>query len=200
MAGRKILLMLPTATLAVAALAASPAGAVAAPKTGPIVVSQLDTNVSMGLGRVEPGWNKKIAQIFVPPAEAHKLARVSLMLAGEDETVVVKVYEVGKKPPFGTLLRKTNVVADQQWGQPGGTEWQRAAIRPALRMDPDKRYSIVLKVADRKAYMAAAGGSDYERGRTWCYCWESADFEELAWRPDEWGTDLTFRLRFWRRG
>ncbi|HEX2295891.1 MAG TPA: hypothetical protein VHN37_11335 [Actinomycetota bacterium] len=189
-----------------AATAAVPAsGATAASGDGPIVVSQLEANVSMTFGRREKGFMQKLAQTFVAPKEAHKLASLSLVLAGTDDAAVVKVYEVGKKPPFGTFLHEARVPVDAQWD--GTTEWQTVRIRPALAVEPGERYSIVVRAASRRMRMGAAGGTNgYRRGQRWCYCpeWNGGiDYEAAHWQSDEelgYGNDdLMFKLRFWRK-
>lgn len=190
--------------LATAAVAASSTVALAASKGDPLVVSQLDSNVSMTLGRREHGHFQKLAQTFVAPKTARKLASVSLVLAAEDKEAVVKVYEVGKKPPFGTLLAKVTIPVDAQWD--GSIEWQKARMRPAITVTPGERYSLVVKPVGRRTRMGAAGGvGGYGRGQHWCYCpgWDGEiDWENARWQSaeelDSPMMDLMFKLRFWR--
>lgn len=210
MAGRTNRLAIRATALGVAALAA---GAGLAPATGAagsggIVVSQTDTNASIGFGhRSDVDHVQKLAQTFVAPKGAHKLASLSLLLAGKGNAVV-KIYEVGKRPPFGTRLRKIVLPVDQYWGDPG-TAPQRARIRPALVVEPGQRYSLVLTTQRRRKSLIAAGGiAGYRRGAYWCFCpqWKdgAVDVEGAHWQSaeelDSPLMDLTFELGFWRKG
>lgn len=190
-------------TGAVVPSAAGPSGA------GPIVASQTDMNASIPFGwRTDTGKAQKIAQTFVAPKEAHKLASVSLVLAGTKSNAVLKVFEVGKKPPFGTLLRKLEVPVDYHWGDPG-SRWITARVRPALVVEPGARYSFALKSERPRRTMASAGGmNEYRGGQWWCFCptWTNggADYDNVRWQSgkelDSPTMDVTFKLGFWRKG
>lgn len=208
MAGRKISF----ARIAVAGLtalsAAAAVPATAATVDGPVVVSQTGTNSSIPFGRRVPeGHVQKLAQTFRAPKGAHKLSSVSLVLAGH-ANAVVKIYDLGKRPPFGTRLRKLVVPVDYEWGDPGSM-WVDARIRPAVVVQPGTRYSLVLTAERRRKSFAAAGDvGNYPGGRHWCFCplWTNGevDFENARWQSAEEleapQLDLAFKLRFWRRG
>lgn len=204
MAGRRITLVTRAAAAAVVVFATA---AAAAP--GPLVVSHLDTSISIPFGRrSEPDAGKfrqKIAQTITAPKGARKLASVSLALEGDDAHAVLRIYEVGKKPPFGTFLREVVLPVDRAWEEP--IEWQTARLRPALTVTPGKQYGLVLRAAERRKLLTASAGSHYPGGEWWCFCpaWNgSADFENASWQSAEeldWPTwDLSFKLRFWRKG
>lgn len=205
MAGRRITLATRAAAVATVALATA---AVAAP--GPLVVSQVDMNSSIPFGRrTDSGgakFHQKIAQTVTAPEGARKLASIGLVLAGRETHAVLRIYEVGENPPFGTLLKKVVIPVDASWGPIA--EWQTARLRPALEVTPGKQYGLVLRVQERRRSLAAAGGGGYDGGERWCFCpvlkGGDPDFENARWQSaEELGTtesDLAFKLRFWRKG
>lgn len=111
------------------------------------------------------------------------------------------MFEVGEKPPFGTLLRELTVAVD---------DGERAVrLRPAPVVEPGQRYSVVLEPARRRHLFSAGfvSAGSYRGGRLWCYCprWKNGGPTDRRWwqSAKELGSpkdDLTFELRFWREG
>jgi hypothetical protein len=208
MAGRKSSLarVVAAGVAALSAVGVPPASA--ATVDGPIVVSQVRTNSSITFGRrAGTGHVQKLAQTFRAPKGAHKLSSVSLILAGHSNAVV-KIYDVGKRAPFGTRLAKRVVAVDYEWGDPGSS-WVYVRIRPAVVVQPGRRYSLVLTAERRRKSFASAGeNGNYRRGQQWCFCplWTNGgvDFENARWQSakelDAPALDLAFKLRFQRRG
>lgn len=208
MAGRKGALARLAAggVAALSVVGAAPASA--ATVDGPIVVSQVLMNASMPFGDgLAEGHVRKLAQTFRAPKGSHKLSSVSLFLAG-DSNAVVKIYDVGPRAPFGTRLAKRVVPVDYQWGEPG-SGWVNVRIRPALVVQPGRRYSLILTAErPRKRFAASGDSGHYRRGQQWCFCPASlsdgVDYDNVRWRPAketiDSSLDLAFKLRFWRRG
>lgn len=201
MAGRKISLRARAAACVALVIAGFAAPSIAA-TSGPIVVAQEDGFGTIPFGlRSDTGRVQKLAQTFVAPKEAHKLALVSVPFRGAKGSAVVKVFEVGEKPPFGTLLGEATVAVED--GE------HPVQLRPALAVDPGQRYSIVLEAARRRHSFTAGfvSAGSYRGGQLWCYCprWKDGGPTDKRWwqsakeldHPKE---DLTFELRFWRKG
>ncbi|HYP22724.1 MAG TPA: hypothetical protein VEV43_04050, partial [Actinomycetota bacterium] len=155
----------------------------------------------------ETGRAQKLAQTFKAPEGAHKLASVSLPLSGAAKAVV-KVYEVGERPPFGTLLKEMVVTVGDASGEPA-SGWVRLPVRPAVAMKAGHRYSLVLKTDRKRDQLWTSHANDrYRGGQSWCFCpvWKNQeiDFDTLRWQSaedlDRPTDDLAFELRFWRKG